>query len=176
MDPVPVTLDGKPKLLARSLAEPALVALEPGLELIADRSEREHDHAIEAQVQLMSRLPMLEPAEAYALWAPSYPAHAHNPVMQAEERAMLRLMPTGARRTCHARRWLRQRTLHAARAAARRGAREWRGSFAAMLDRADGAGWIPACAKVELMQGSWMPLPVPDARRPDGLRPGHRTS
>ncbi len=29
---VPVLLDGKPKLLARSLAEPALLALEPGLE------------------------------------------------------------------------------------------------------------------------------------------------
>jgi malonyl-CoA O-methyltransferase len=36
---------------------------------------------------------MLMPAEAYALWAASYPAHAHNPVMQAEERAMLELMP-----------------------------------------------------------------------------------
>src|SRR3546814_13582386 len=33
IDAVPVTLDGKPKLLARSLADPALVALEPGLEL-----------------------------------------------------------------------------------------------------------------------------------------------
>ncbi len=36
---------------------------------------------------------MLEPAAAYSLWAPSYPPHAHNPVMQAEERAMLALMP-----------------------------------------------------------------------------------
>jgi malonyl-CoA O-methyltransferase len=41
----------------------------------------------------MSRPPVLSPMEAYALWAPSYPAHAHNPVMQAEERAMLTLMP-----------------------------------------------------------------------------------
>ena len=41
----------------------------------------------------MSRLPVLSPSEAYALWAPTYPAHAHNPVMQAEERAMLTLMP-----------------------------------------------------------------------------------
>jgi len=49
MDPVPVMLDGRPKLMARSLAEPALVALEPGLELIPDRSEREHDLAIEVQ-------------------------------------------------------------------------------------------------------------------------------
>jgi malonyl-CoA O-methyltransferase len=41
----------------------------------------------------MSRPPVLSPMQAYALWAPSYPAHAHNPVMQAEERAMLTLMP-----------------------------------------------------------------------------------
>lgn len=41
----------------------------------------------------MSRPPVLSPTEAYALWAPNYPAHAHNPVMQAEERAMLTLMP-----------------------------------------------------------------------------------
>lgn len=38
---VPVTLDGKPKLLARLLADPALLALEPGLEPVADRSERD---------------------------------------------------------------------------------------------------------------------------------------
>lgn len=35
VDVVPVTLDGKPKLLAAPLAEPALLALEPGLELAA---------------------------------------------------------------------------------------------------------------------------------------------
>jgi len=42
----------------------------------------------------MLHLPVLEPAEGYALWAHSYPAHAHNPVMQAEERAMLSLLPS----------------------------------------------------------------------------------
>jgi len=42
----------------------------------------------------MSRVEMLEPRDAYALWAASYPPHAHNPVMRAEERAMLALMPT----------------------------------------------------------------------------------
>lgn len=36
---VPVMLDGKPKLLAAHLAEPALIDLEPGLELVADREE-----------------------------------------------------------------------------------------------------------------------------------------
>lgn len=38
-------------------------------------------------------IPTLEPRAAYALWAASYPAYAHNPVMQAEERAMLALLP-----------------------------------------------------------------------------------
>jgi malonyl-CoA O-methyltransferase len=42
----------------------------------------------------MSRVEMLEPRAAYALWAASYPPHAHNPVMQVEERAMLALLPT----------------------------------------------------------------------------------
>jgi malonyl-CoA O-methyltransferase len=40
---------------------------------------------------------VLEPAAAYALWAASYPAHAHNPLMQAEERAMLALLPADLR-------------------------------------------------------------------------------
>jgi malonyl-CoA O-methyltransferase len=39
----------------------------------------------------------LDPAPAYALWASSYPAHAHNPVMLAEERAMLALLPESLR-------------------------------------------------------------------------------
>lgn len=41
----------------------------------------------------MPRVTVLEPVPAYALWASSYPPQAHNPVMQAEERAMLALMP-----------------------------------------------------------------------------------
>ena len=49
MEAVPVTLDGKPKLLARPLAEPSLVALEPGLELVADLNER--DLVMEARCQ-----------------------------------------------------------------------------------------------------------------------------
>ncbi len=36
---------------------------------------------------------VLSPEQAYALWAPGYPAQAHNPVMMAEERAMLASMP-----------------------------------------------------------------------------------
>lgn len=40
---------------------------------------------------------VLDPAAAYALWAASYPSHAHNPLMQAEERAMLALLPADLR-------------------------------------------------------------------------------
>jgi len=40
----------------------------------------------------------LAPAAAYALWAASYPPHAHNPLMLAEERAMLALLPGDLRR------------------------------------------------------------------------------
>jgi hypothetical protein len=47
METVPVTLDGKPKLLARPLADPALIALEPGLELSAERSD--YGRVIEAR-------------------------------------------------------------------------------------------------------------------------------
>jgi cytosine/adenosine deaminase-related metal-dependent hydrolase len=39
IDAVPVTLDGHPKLLARWLANPAVIALEPGLELAAGIAE-----------------------------------------------------------------------------------------------------------------------------------------
>jgi hypothetical protein len=35
VETVPATLDGRPKLLAKPLADPALVALEPGLELVS---------------------------------------------------------------------------------------------------------------------------------------------
>lgn len=42
----------------------------------------------------MSECEMLPSRAAYALWASSYPATAHNPLMQAEERAMLCLLPS----------------------------------------------------------------------------------
>src|SRR5439155_17867860 len=35
----------------------------------------------------------LDPVAAYALWVASYPPYAHNPLMRAEERAMLALLP-----------------------------------------------------------------------------------
>jgi len=49
VDAVPVTLDGKPKLLAGPLAEPALLALEPGLEPAAGRNARARDATSEAR-------------------------------------------------------------------------------------------------------------------------------
>ncbi len=48
----------------------------------------------------MNRLRELDPITGYSLWATTYPAHAHNPFMLAEERAMLALWPrslTGTR-------------------------------------------------------------------------------
>lgn len=41
----------------------------------------------------MHRIPTLDPASAYALWADQYPPHAHNPLMHAEERGVLSLLP-----------------------------------------------------------------------------------
>lgn len=51
VDAVPVTLDGKPKLLAGPLAEPALLALEPGLECerVAGHSGRACGATVEAR-------------------------------------------------------------------------------------------------------------------------------
>ncbi|MCC4595620.1 amidohydrolase family protein [Xanthomonas campestris pv. phormiicola] len=46
---VPVTLDGVPKLLAADLADPALIALEPGLELQADARRRAAPSALQAR-------------------------------------------------------------------------------------------------------------------------------
>jgi malonyl-CoA O-methyltransferase len=45
----------------------------------------------------MTDTPTLAPAAAYALWAANYPPHAHNPLMLAEERAMLALLPADLR-------------------------------------------------------------------------------
>jgi malonyl-CoA O-methyltransferase len=40
---------------------------------------------------------VLDPIAAYARWAASYPARAHNPLMRAEERALLSLLPADLR-------------------------------------------------------------------------------
>jgi malonyl-CoA O-methyltransferase len=113
---------------------------------------------------MMANLSVLEPAEAYALWAASYPAHAHNPVMQAEERAMLSLMPvTLERKTvldigCGSGRYM----LHALR----RGAARVSGVDLSpeMLEQADvELRPFRPLVKIDLMQGSVAALPLPDA-------------
>ena len=40
---------------------------------------------------------VLDPVSAYALWAAEYPPFAHNPLMRAEERALLSLLPSDLR-------------------------------------------------------------------------------
>lgn len=49
IDAVSVQLDGRPKLMARALVDPAVVALEPGLELLFSDDERECELAVEAR-------------------------------------------------------------------------------------------------------------------------------
>ncbi|CAE6753470.1 class I SAM-dependent methyltransferase [Xanthomonas arboricola] len=112
----------------------------------------------------MSAVPTLEPAAAYALWAQAYPPHAHNPVMLAEERAMLALMPSVLQGQhvldagCGSGRYM----LHALR----RGALQVTGVDLSpqMLQRAHtelSQHW-PA-ARMRLQQGSLEQLPLDDA-------------
>ncbi|WP_266182587.1 class I SAM-dependent methyltransferase [Dyella humicola] len=114
----------------------------------------------------MTDTPLLEPTEAYALWAPHYPACAHNPVMQAEERAMLTLMPAGLAgyrvldAGCGSGRYM----LHVLR----RGATRVIGVDLSpeMLDRASAeldARQPGAKVEIELLQGNLEALPLPDA-------------
>ncbi|WP_130618516.1 amidohydrolase family protein [Dyella amyloliquefaciens] len=49
IDVVPVMLDGRPKLIARELAEPALMAMEPGLEAVPARPGQVYDLRMEVQ-------------------------------------------------------------------------------------------------------------------------------
>lgn len=112
----------------------------------------------------MSRPALLEPAPAYALWAASYPPHAHNPVMQAEERAMLALMPDALHGQavldagCGSGRYM----LHALRrGAARVTGVDLSPQMLAQAGASLGAGrhGVP----VELVRGSVAALPVADA-------------
>ncbi|MBU6415583.1 MAG: methyltransferase domain-containing protein [Xanthomonadaceae bacterium] len=112
----------------------------------------------------MSRIEILEPREAYALWAASYPPRAHNPVMQAEERAMLALMPVDLRGQavldagCGSGRYL----LHALRRGAARAT-----GVDLSLEMLERAGAELAASRlegrIELVQGNLMTLPLPDA-------------
>ena len=112
----------------------------------------------------MSRVELLEPRAAYALWAASYPPRAHNPVMHAEERAMLALMPTDLHGQsvldagCGSGRYM----LHALS----RGAVGVTGVDLSveMLERAGKElGARGHGGDVELVQGNLERLPVPDA-------------
>lgn len=112
----------------------------------------------------MSRPPILDPLEAYALWAPHYPARAHNPVMLAEERAMLALMPENLDgysvldAGCGSGRYV----LHAVG----RGATRITGvdASSAMLDRAgEELASLQGGATIELVQGDVTRLPMPNA-------------
>lgn len=112
----------------------------------------------------MLRVEMLEPRAAYTLWAASYPPRAHNPVMQAEERVMLALLPADLRGQsvldagCGSGRYMLH-VLH--RGAARVTGVDLSGE---MLERAGRE--LAACrhaGKIELIQGSLERLPVPDA-------------
>jgi malonyl-CoA O-methyltransferase len=107
-------------------------------------------------------LPTLDPLEAYALWSASYPAHAHNPVMMAEERAMLALIPEVLRGRhvldagCGSGRYL----LHALR----RGASRITGVdlSPAMLARArEAIDEHGNSAQADLRQGDLVAMPVP---------------
>lgn len=107
---------------------------------------------------------LLEPAKAYALWAPGYPARAHNPVMQAEERAMLALMPEALHGQavldagCGSGRYM----LHALR----RGAARVTGVDFSSQMLAQARTLETGCchdASVGLVQGSVAALPVADA-------------
>jgi malonyl-CoA O-methyltransferase len=109
----------------------------------------------------MARLPILPPAEAYALWASGYPAYAHNPLMHAEERAMLGLLPPSLRGRvvldagCGSGRYM----VHALQ----RGAMRVTGVDLSpeMLERAR-AELGAARPGVELRQGTLVALPMPD--------------
>lgn len=112
----------------------------------------------------MPRPQLLEPDDAYALWAAGYPARAHNPVMQAEERAMLELMPAALQGQvvldvgCGSGRYM----LHALR----RGAARVTGvdPSPSMLQRAGTElDTLAHDAEVVLLQGSLAALPVPAA-------------
>lgn len=113
---------------------------------------------------MLRHTPILDPAEAYALWAPSYPARAHNPVMLAEERAMLGLLSQdlSGRNVldagCGTGRYMRY--------AMQRGAARIAGVDLSrdMLLRAEAELDLGRRrASIELMQGSLDDLPVTDA-------------
>lgn len=110
----------------------------------------------------MSGTPVLDPQEAYELWAAHYPARAHNPVMCAEERAMLGLLPADLSGAivvdagCGSGRYIRH--------ALTRGAARVHGVdlSRAMLARA-AVELADETSRVALTEGGLDALPLPDA-------------
>ena len=106
---------------------------------------------------------LLEPLAAYALWADSYPAHAHNPLMRTEERALLSLLPPdlSGRVVLDAGCGSGRYVLHALR----RGAAEVVGVDLSpeMLQRARAElAAAPDAGRVQLLQASVADLPLAD--------------
>jgi malonyl-CoA O-methyltransferase len=106
---------------------------------------------------------LLEPLAAYALWADSYPARAHNPLMRTEERAMLSLLPPdlSGRVVLDAGCGSGRYVLHALR----RGAAEVVGVDLSpeMLQRArTELAAAPDAGRVKLLQASVADLPLAD--------------
>jgi malonyl-CoA O-methyltransferase len=106
---------------------------------------------------------LLEPLAAYALWADSYPAHAHNPLMRTEERAVLSLLPPdlGGRVVLDAGCGSGRYVLHALR----RGAAEVVGVDLSpqMLQRACAElVAAPDAGRVQLLEASLADLPLAD--------------
>ena len=113
---------------------------------------------------MMARPTIMEPGPAYALWASSYPAHAHNPLMRAEERAMLSLLPGSLQGHsvldvgCGSGRYM----LHVLRGGAPRVSGV--DLSPQMLERAElELNSYRGRAEIKLMQGDLSALPVPDA-------------
>jgi len=112
---------------------------------------------------MMVRPRFMEAGPAYALWASNYPAHAHNPLMRAEERAMLSLMPGGLQGQsvldvgCGSGRYM----LHVLRGGAHRVSGV---DFSPqMLQRAElELNSYRADAEIKLLQGDLSAIPVPD--------------
>src|SRR5579872_1126686 len=131
---------------------------------------------------------LLEPRAAYARWAASYPPYAHNPLMQAEQRAVLSLFPhdlkgcTVVDAGCGSGRYALQALRHgAAHVIGADISREMLARASSELSVGHGVGRAsgPANAQVNLVQASIATLPLRN-RCSDftlcGLAIGHLTA
>jgi malonyl-CoA O-methyltransferase len=114
---------------------------------------------------------VLDPRAAYARWAASYPAYAHNPLMQAEERAVLSLFPgdlngrTVVDAGCGSGRYLLQALRHgAAHVIGADISREMLARASSEVGGGRGVGGTtgPGTAQINLVQASIARLPLRD--------------